>query len=588
MKQYNNEWNEPMQLIQSFANRMTAQDIVKCNKNIYNSPDNIVLLLYRHTEIFEYLYDDTHKIDRLELNNMQYRDLYRVTDDIVCKMSDSDYSEVGEEAGIEIDELIWLVELNQALKIGNKEYIDDLDSIFKSLTDLADCEVNGSNYRQLELIRCEYCGELKLTVPTDTVHGTVCRNCLESDFEECCTCHDFILPDEDEHIRIEDRLYCSECMEAEDVVYATRNEYGASIEPVFFPDNCQRRYIGTENELIQKNRQDDSIFTESYHIHEEHRIYGEFDSTITKGTDYSRYDGIEFISHPMTLKEHEDNYPDFLEYLGEHRVINNRNSGLHIHVNRSSATLDVFKTVELFIEHYQKEFLVLSRRNEFNTYTEPKTDSGDSLEVAEDKCKDDSTRYHLVNFTNEATVEFRFFASTTNADHYLASLHIINELLDYFADGKAFDFDQWREYVCNHNNLLAQYFTEVFDNRAIEVQQEQDRKDRRTSLLKAIRDNTDCGVNALHLAHDDYVDCIRRATSHAGLACGEFERGNIAVAKTALRESLYLEDIFGTHFIQHILCEMTEYQNNCDTYAVYWIFKTLYDSLNNILQPLIA
>lgn len=581
-------WNEPAGTIEAFVVEFAHNELAELDNNINYCPDKLTVALERTVSMFGYLYDINRQIETEELKNMKLKDLYRVTDDIVCALADSGYEEVENEAGIDIDDFIWIVELNQQLKAGNKENIDKLEDILKSISDLADCEVNKGNYRRLELITCDYCGELSLTIPQDTVHGTVCRNCLESDFEECCTCHDFILPDEDEHIRIEDRLYCSECMEAEDVVYSTRNEYGASIEPVFFPDNCQRRYIGTENELIQKNRQDDSIFTESYHIHEEHRIYGEFDSTITKGTDYSRYDGIEFISHPMTLKEHEDNYPDFLEYLESNRVINNRNSGLHIHVNRSSATLEVFKTVELFIEHYQKEFLVLSRRNEFNTYTEPKTDSGDSLEVAEDKCKDDSTRYHLVNFTNEATVEFRFFASTTNADHYLASLHIINELLDYFADGKAFDFNEWREYVCNHNNLLAQYFTEVFDNRAIEVQREQDRKDRRTSLLKAIRDNTDCGVNALHLAHDDYVDCIRRATSHAGLACGEFERGNIAVAKTALRESLYLEDIFGTHFIQHILCEMTEYQNNCETYAVYWIFKTLYDSLNNILQPLIA
>ena len=588
MKQYEYGWNEPANKVQEFVVEFGLNELVGLNNNVNYCPDKLTVELERVSYIFGYLYDINRQIEEEELKNMNFKELGGVIDDIVCSLADSGYEEVGNEAGIDIDEFIWLVELNQQLKAGNKENIGKLEDILKSLSDLADCEINKGNYCRLELITCDYCGELSLTIPQDTVHGTVCRNCLESDFEECCTCHDFILPDEDEHIRIEDRLYCSECMEAEDVVYATRNEYGASIEPVFFPDNCQRRYIGTENELIQKNRQDDSIFTESYHIHEEHRIYGEFDSTITKGTDYSRYDGIEFISHPMTLKEHEDNYPDFLEYLESNRVINNRNSGLHIHVNRSSATLEVFKTVELFIEHYQKEFLVLSRRSEFNTYTEPKTDSGDSLGVAKDKCKDDSTRYHLVNFTNEATVEFRFFASTTNADHYLASLHIINELLDYFADGKAFDFDQWREYVCNHNNLLAQYFTEVFDNRAIEAQREQDRKDRRTSLLKAIRDNTDCGVNALHLAHDDYVDCIRRATSHAGLACGEFERGNIAVAKTALRESLYLEDIFGTHFIQHILCEMTEYQNNCDTYAVYWIFKTLYDSLNNILQPLIA
>jgi hypothetical protein len=232
---------------------------------------------------------------------------------------------------------------------------------------------------------------------------------------------------------------------------------------MFFPPN-NNRYYGVENELIMTKGWDNTLF-ENAEICQNYMVYGKSDGSITEGSEYDQYDyGIEFVSHPMSLQYHEDNMEEFLEYLACSHAEIGANTGLHIHVNKSCLPITVFKTVELFIESHIDEFLQLSRRESFGQYCVPKTEDTDGVENKKEILENGFNnfgRYHLVNFKPKNTVEFRFFNATVDYEEYMASLYIIESLLNYFdRNDYIFSFKAWKEYATKHNNILYHYFNE--------------------------------------------------------------------------------------------------------------------------------
>ena len=103
-------------------------------------------------------------------------------------------------------------------------------------------------------------------------------------------------------------------------------------------------------------------------------IANEGDEHIYIKSDSSLDDGMELVSHPMTLDYHKDfcwekiiHHAVFLGY----RSHQTSTCGLHIHVNRDSLGLDrdeqdeVISRILYFVEYYWNEMLKFSRRSEY-------------------------------------------------------------------------------------------------------------------------------------------------------------------------------------------------------------------------------
>lgn len=165
--------------------------------------------------------------------------------------------------------------------------------------------------------------------------------------------------------------------------------------------------------------------------------------------DGSLWNGFEIITHPMSynyIMENKNrfsdlfNYINFRGYTGEE----NKSAGLHFHISNENLTDEQIELIVYFIENNVSDVHKLSRRpgdlnryacsycfdtlDQFNKAKEIEGDLAYS-EVMRLFYKKNYSRYHMVNVTNCDTIEFRFFKSTLNINHFIGSIQFINTLV---------------------------------------------------------------------------------------------------------------------------------------------------------------
>lgn len=401
-------------------------------------------------------YSLLNKIQEKEFRNSRLEHLYAVLNPILDKIYQENLPL--SELNCSSRHLIDLVDIVGKLSTANAHNCIRFEVGLSLLNSLAVIEVTAENYRDVELNYCPYCDKWQITTFTRIDNTYICSECADEHIATCMDCGcNIILDDETTH-RVTDGYICYNCNLDRIYSYEQRNHASFSPTPIFYPNIGCDRYYGTENELIMSNDFSNELFTEAEAC-QKHLVYAKEDCTITRYTKYEDYDwGIEFVTHPMTLSCHEEYSKEFYKYLKDNGAVIGKQTGLHIHVNREAVPIEVFKTIELFIEEYQTQFLNLSRRKEFNGYCKPKTLDIDTLTEKQAKLGDYYDRYHLVNFENRHTVEFRLFGATTSEYEYLSSIYIIDSLIEYFSAGKEFDYDKWKNYAISHYNVLHDYF----------------------------------------------------------------------------------------------------------------------------------
>lgn len=330
---------------------------------------------------------------------------------------------------------------------------------------------------------CSHCGEQ--IWQDDTVcdeHLILCHHCAETYYERCSDCgrlvnlNDLHYPDE-----LSFTGYCETCYHERTHGNGVRS-YCYKPLPIFYGDGP--RYFGVELEIDNGGESDQNanLIEKAANADHDH-IYIKHDGSL--------HDGLEIVTHPMSLDYHRHEMPwkEIIQkalYLGytSHKP---GTCGLHIHVNRDSLGYDwqeqenTIARVLFLVETFWNELLRFSRRtqaqmNEWASRYGRKDDPKEVLHSA----KRSRDRYTCVNLTPSETIEFRMFRGTLKYNTLIATLQMVERLCDvafHFTDDEI-KFVTWSDFVAGLRNdttpELVQYLKErrLYVNELVEATEE--------------------------------------------------------------------------------------------------------------------
>ncbi len=226
--------------------------------------------------------------------------------------------------------------------------------------------------------------------------------------------------------------YCSSC-------YSNHEEdtclhcYNYKPNPIFYGEGT--RYFGVELEINNAGK-------DGNHARVLCNVANSCNANIYIKSDGSLDDGLEIVTHPMTLTYHIKEMPWrlLLKRALSLGYISHKSTtcGLHIHVNRDSFSNDrneqdeCIARILYIVERFWEEMLRFSRRTESQLkkwcqrygYKERPTDI---LDIAKNGY---SGRYTCVNLTNYNTIEFRIFRGTLKYNTLIATLQLVGNICD--------------------------------------------------------------------------------------------------------------------------------------------------------------
>ena len=277
-------------------------------------------------------------------------------------------------------------------------------------------------------VTCDRCGER--IIIDDSVQDddtTLCQSCYEDYYHRCECCNRII---HDDYVNWNgDSPYCDRCY---DNLSTEIEEYSYKPEPIFYGDGI--RFFGVELEIDYGGKDDDNarILKEIANVHGEH-IYVKSDGSLDEG--------LELVSHPMSLDYHKSFcWEEIMKKaisMG-YRSHQTSTCGLHIHVNRDCFGEDrdtqdeVISRILFFVETHWAELLKFSRRSEYSMnrwaarYGYEKT----GKEILDKAKKGGQGRYAAVNLCNYSTIEFRLFRGTLKHNTLIAALELVNAICD--------------------------------------------------------------------------------------------------------------------------------------------------------------
>ena len=292
-------------------------------------------------------------------------------------------------------------------------------------------------------------------------YTSLCRQCYDYRYTRCEEC-DALIHNDDAY-EYDDGYFCHECYQ-KIRKNASIHEYGYKPETIFYGDS--NRYFGVELEIDGAGK-DDDYATEILDIANMR------DDHIYIKTDGSLDDGMEIVTHPMSLEYHKDfcwtkimHHAVFLGY----RSHQTSTCGLHVHVNRDSLGKnreeqdEVISRILYFVEHHWNEMLKFSRRSEYamNRWA-ARYGYENSPKAIMDKAKKNYGRYVAVNLCNYHTIEFRLFRGTLKYNTLIATLELVNRICDIalsYTDDEMSKLS-WSEFVAEITEPeLIQYLKE--------------------------------------------------------------------------------------------------------------------------------
>lgn len=308
-----------------------------------------------------------------------------------------------------------------------------------------------------ETVVCDRCGTRILNeydYGDDNI--CLCQECYHSYYVRCDSCDRIIHMDNAYYLEddeYDESPYCSYCYEREEsTVYL--HDYCYKPDPIFRGNG--NRYFGVELEIDGGGKDKDN----AYEICE---IANKDCENIYIKTDGSLSDGLEIVSHPMTLDYHINCVPwkDICKKSLElgYTSHNTSTCGLHIHINRNSFGTTAeeqdkcIARILYFFESNWNELLKFSRRTEsqldrwakrYGYKSEPK-------EILDDAKKSYSGRYVSVNLANYSTIEIRMFRGTLKYNTFIAVLQMVDAVCNtaVFMSDKEVKCMFWSDFAAN-------------------------------------------------------------------------------------------------------------------------------------------
>jgi hypothetical protein len=165
--------------------------------------------------------------------------------------------------------------------------------------------------------------------------------------------------------------------------------------------------------------------------------------------DGSLYDGFEIITAPATVEAILDYYKldelcAMLDSNGA-KSHNTETCGLHVHYSRAAlghteqAKDMVCAKLLVLMDKFTDQLVKFARRDWTNGRWAPKYSNFNAEGETSTKkllakykpCKDSGDRYHALNLTNEATIEFRIFRGTLNPLAIKATVELVDTMVQY-------------------------------------------------------------------------------------------------------------------------------------------------------------
>ena len=298
---------------------------------------------------------------------------------------------------------------------------------------------------------CEHCGErIWREENAGSEDCPLCQDCYDHHYDRCSDCGRLIRNTDAYYANDdEDTPYCCDCIDRH---RGGIQSYYYKPDPVFHGEGS--RYLGVELE-IDDGGELDSVAEKLLAIGNRNaeNVYIKHDGSLNEG--------MEIVTHPMTLHYHQTQMPwkTVMEKALELGYYSHRaeTCGLHVHVNRNSfggeesMQEEAIARVLYFVENHWNELLRFSRRTKRQLAKwASRYGRKDSPKEVMDIAKNASAgRYTCVNLTNEGTIEFRIFRGTLKYNTLIATLELVDELCSlagFCSDDEMADLT-WSEFV---------------------------------------------------------------------------------------------------------------------------------------------
>ena len=197
-------------------------------------------------------------------------------------------------------------------------------------------------------------------------------------------------------------------------------------------------------------------------------------------------DGVEMISNPFTRdywakNSTQDSFKKVFKVLNEHDC-GICGCGLHVHVNRMGLATDklsqddVIDNIIMIMETFKNELTKFSRRCKGDLREWASFLSDDGEELTYKKIKDKkrcASRYVALNLQKGRTIEFRIFKSTMRYDEFMATLELVDNIVDIARKGNI-DGLTWNDIVNFHGDFIQDYVNdyEITSDRVLTIVQD--------------------------------------------------------------------------------------------------------------------
>lgn len=318
---------------------------------------------------------------------------------------------------------------------------------------LFDNEVLCPSCLNRETLICAHCGErIWSSDNAGNSYVALCQDCFDDHYTNCERCECIIHRDTANYIN--GYPYCDDCYDRERD--HSIHDYSYKPDPIFYGSG--KRFFGVELEIDDGGRDDDNAqsLLDIANLCDE-KIYIKCDGSLD--------DGMEIVTHPMTLDYHKTQMP-WQDIMDEAIALGYKSHktgtcGLHVHVNRETfgetreAQDDAISRVLYFVEHHWNELLKFSRRTEaqMNQWAARYGYKNSPKEIFDHAKKEEKGRYTCVNITNWNTVEFRMFRGTLKYNTLIATLELVNRICNlavHSDDGRLAKIS-WSDFVTSLN-----------------------------------------------------------------------------------------------------------------------------------------
>ena len=320
-----------------------------------------------------------------------------------------------------------------------------------------------------ETVLCTRCGERIWRDDNAGDENTpLCQSCYDRYYTSCARCGRIIHTDDAyDSDDDEDSHLCYAC-HTQHAGERTIHDYSYKPAPVFYGKGS--RSFGVELEIDGAGEVSGNArrLLDIANGNGREHLYCKHDGSLE--------DGIELVTHPMTLGYHQKDMPwaAVLSAAAKMGYLSHKagTCGLHVHVNRTAfgKTEEEQETaiarILYFFEKHWEELLKFSRRtqHQLEQWADRygyKEQPRDILEHVKKGCH--AGRYTCVNLTNRDTIEFRMFRGTLRVNTLIAVLQLVDRICDaalYLSDQELKNLS-WTTFAAGCTNPeLVQYLKE--------------------------------------------------------------------------------------------------------------------------------